>query len=302
MAAGADSSAPQKSAPATDGDEDVAAWLLAGFDSDRSTWEQHVGHELFSNRYVPLFFAPSLHVLDRRGKRLEQVTRKYEDLQKLNFEKRRFNTLVRGDAGTLDGVLYCYRVLRAIANCPHEDAREATFSGDAAGGPATCKELLENSIIPSHFWLDENELRSFRDQYGMNKKTFAELMFGPNRYAFFFAELRKLEKGRTEYDYRVTPFIKERVSYVVSALYEATKDRLENPQYDPPHADQLFFAQKNAGLGGHNRTRALAANRGNMMSPMTKADQDGIDKRVQEFAASTSGTFKRRDRNDGSTD
>jgi len=90
--------------------ENMIAWLLARFDSDRNKWTAEHVIEIDSNRTRKMFFCPGLSRFVRRGKPLEVATRKDKKLAELKFQKRSLNTSVRREAVTLDMVLHVQRV------------------------------------------------------------------------------------------------------------------------------------------------------------------------------------------------
>ena len=164
--------------------------------------------------------------------------------------------------------------------CSNENIRQVTQIN--RHGEMMCLLLEEDDVVPSFYWIDPEVFRSFRDQFAMSRNRFCEVMFGERKSTNFFHQLIGKIKG-VQYDFRVTPFTRDRIIYTVHTLFETGKERLQDSEYVAPDIDVLFSAKPNVGLGAYNRTKALAIAYGNQIKPFRNQDKVAIDGRINEF-------------------
>jgi len=264
-------------------EENAIAWLLAGFDSDRTTWSDHTATEIGNVRAMSLFFCPLMGKLRGRGKTIQKICQRHPVLKSLNVQRRHLNTLARGESVTLDSVLHVFRVLNAIAACEDEEVMATTVVRRRSRD--VCLVFEENDVIPSHIWVKRALITAFRDHFGITRKKLAEIMFGEGKYDDFFHVLEEGEKAKnTEYDYRVTPFTKECVLFTLNSLFESLPAPQDRLGYSPPSSGELFDASSTAGFGGYNRTKALPMDKGNLTRPMSPEQRRDIAVRVKAAA------------------
>jgi hypothetical protein len=278
--------------------EIVIARLLAGFDSDRSHWSDDTVSEVANVRAMALFFCPVVVLLKRRGKTLERACYKDESLAHLHVNRRPFNTLAAGNTVTLDTVLQVNTILNSIAESANRKTKAVTTV--RRHSRESCLVLEEDDVIPSHIWVDGAVIREFRDRCGLTRKGLAELMFGKGLYEQLLQKLeegervqkkkKKKEEGKGEdqkliaYDYRVTPFTRDRIGITIGELTKELAGRFEDSNYVGPAEGALFSTSHRAGLGAYNRTRALPMNNGNSTRPLGNEEKQAISGRVKDFA------------------
>jgi hypothetical protein len=274
-------------------EDNAIAWLLAGFNSDRSSWSDDTATEVANTRTMSLFYCPLMALLRGRGKTVQKACRDHPKLSRLNVQRRPFNTLARGDAVTLDMILHVFNVLNAIAQCDDEKVKATTRV--KRRNRDVCLVLEENDVVPSHLWVNRVPITLFRDHFNISRKRFAELMFGPDKYDHFFQMIEEGEKIKdVEYDFRVTVFTKECMIFAIETLFDAVGNRLQDREYTPPTTGELFSTSSKAGLGAYNRTKALPMQDGNLTRRMKAEDKTAIEERIKAYIKGSPKKIERR--------
>jgi hypothetical protein len=270
-------------------EENSVAWLLAGFDSDRTKWSDHTAAEASNVRAMSLFFCPLMGKLRRRGKTIEKACKRHTVLASLGVQRRPFNTLARGEPVTLDRILHVYDVLNAIADC-NDEAVKATTKVERRN-KAVCLVLEENDVIPSHIWVNRSRITDFCNHFDITRKKLAELMFDDGKYDDFFQTLEDGERKKgdkekevVEYDFRVTPFTRDCIFFTLNKLYDSLSRLPAASEFVLPSLGQLFETSAAAGLGAYNRTKALPMEKGNLTRAITPAQKASIEARIKAFA------------------
>jgi hypothetical protein len=259
--------------------EATEAWLLATFPSERTAWNDYQVFCVNNFRKFSVFFCPSMMALTRRGKTMERICKKHLPD---HVGRRYLNSLSAGQAITLDKIISVHRVLEAIAASKIPEVRNVTLV--ARAGKASSFRLMENSVVPSHLWVDRSLLRQFRTHFQFSAAELGRLLFDKAAYADSIIE--RLEEGEISegglHDYRVTPFTSDHIHAGLRAVFDANLHAAKDDFPALPSEAKFFIASHTAGEGSGRRTKPLGIPNGNLLAPSSAATRSLMFERIKK--------------------